>query len=94
MTASTAELCKRCHALNVVWAASSPLWNYVMRGNNIDGEALYDDMVCIPCFIYIAEVRGLTGQWRLTLDPEPEGLIYETPSGRVWDPEQFLWVTQ
>jgi hypothetical protein len=87
------EQCRHCGGRNVVWSAASPLWNYVMRGNDINGEPLHGDLVCIPCFIQIAVDAGLPEHgWRLTLVPELEGLIYETPSGRVWDPERFLWV--
>lgn len=63
-----------------------------MRGNDIDGTPIFGDMVCVSCFITLAGEAGLKGSWRLTLDPEPDGLIYQTPSGRVWDQEQFLWV--
>ena len=89
-----AETCQKCGGPNPSWAAASPLWNYVMRGNDINGQPLFGDMVCIRCFIQIAEVMSdlPAGEWRLTIHPEPDGLKYETPSGRVWDPEQFLWV--
>lgn len=87
------ERCKRCEYDNPSWSAESPLWNYVMRGNDIDGDAQFGDMVCIRCFIELAIEAGLPDHgWRLTLDPAPEGLKYETPSGRVWDKEKFLWV--
>lgn len=87
------EDCRRCGGKNVVWSAASPLWNFVMRENDINGPIKYADLVCIPCFITLAIEKGLpVVGWRLTLVPEPEGLIYETPSGRVWDPEKFLWV--
>lgn len=87
------ERCRRCGGPNVIWSAASPLWNYVMRGNDILGEAKFSDLVCMPCFVTLAVEAGLPMHgWRLTLTPEPEGLIYETPSGRVWDPERFLWV--
>lgn len=65
-----------------------------MRGNNIDGEPIYDDLVCVKCFIELAEESGIGDglHWHLHLEPEPDFLIYETPSGRVWDPMQHLWV--
>lgn len=91
--AADTEWCRRCGGPNVIWSAASPLWNLVMRGNDINGETKFADLVCMPCFITLAVEAGLsTHGWRLTLVPEPEGLIYETPSGRVWDPERFLWV--
>lgn len=87
------EYCRRCGGPNVIWAAASPLWNYVMRGNDINGESRHSDLVCIPCFIICGIQAGLPAiGWRLTIAPEPDGLIYETPSGRVWDAEKFLWV--
>lgn len=87
------EYCRRCGGKNVTWSAASPLWNFVMRENDINGPIKYSDLVCMPCFITLAIQKGLpTIGWRLTLVPEPEGLIYETPSGRVWDPKKFLWV--
>ncbi len=86
------EQCQRCGGLNLGWAAQSPLWNYVMRGNDINGDPRYGDLVCMACFVICAVEAGLPNHgWRLTLDPEPDGLIYETPSGRVWDEDQFLW---
>ena len=87
------EWCRRCDGPNVAWSAASPLWNYVMRGNDINGEARHGDLVCMTCFVVLAAEAGLPSSgWRLTLHPEPEGLAYETPTGRVWDAEQFLWV--
>lgn len=85
------EQCRKCGGDNPSWFAPSPLWNYVMRGNDIDGDPLFRDMVCIRCFIELAQRAGLSGAWRLTIDPEPDGFIYETPSGRVWDADKFLW---
>ena len=86
------ERCHRCGGENVRWSASSPLWNRVMRGNDINGEPRYRDLVCIRCFIVLAFEEGIDGTWRVSVDPEPDGLIYETPSGRVWDAERGLWV--
>lgn len=86
------ERCRRCGGSNVVWAAPSPLWNLVMRGNDINGEPFHGDLVCMPCFVVLAHGLGHRGRWRLSLDPEPEGLIKVTPSGRAWDSERWLWV--
>jgi hypothetical protein len=87
------ERCRRCGGPNVIWSAASPLWNFVMRGNDINGEPRYHDLVCMACFVRCAVEAGLPEQgWRLTLVPEPEGMIHQTPSGRTWDPERFLWV--
>lgn len=87
------ENCNRCGGPNVVWAAPSPLWNFVMRGNDINGVPLYSDLVCMTCFVILAVEAGInTTGWRLTVTPEPEDLVYETPSGRIWDENSFLWV--
>lgn len=93
-SAGPGEDCRRCGGPNVIWFAPSPLWNKVMRGNDICGDPLFNDLVCMPCFVALAAEAGVVGVWRLTADPEPEGLIYTTPSGRVWDPDRFLWVAE
>ncbi|HJP67272.1 MAG TPA: hypothetical protein VJ846_00095 [Sphingomicrobium sp.] len=46
------EECRRCGADNPAWNAPSPLWNAVMRGGSINGDPLFDDMVCATCFMY------------------------------------------
>lgn len=87
------EACRRCGGPNVVWSAPSPLWNLVMRGNDINAETQYADLVCIACFVEMSEEAGvMPKRWRVYADPEPAGLIYETPSGRVWDAERWLWM--
>lgn len=90
-TLSDDERCRRCGNENTEWVAPHPLWNYVMRGNDIDGEWRYSEIVCVRCFIVLAHEAGLDGQWRLYLAPEPDGLVYTTPSGRVWNPETWMW---
>lgn len=85
------ERCCRCDGENVVWSAPSPLWNLVMRGNDIDGDPKWGDLVCIRCFIVLAEEAGVRGRWRVSVDPEPEGLVKVTPSGRVWDERTYRW---
>lgn len=87
----TDEWCRRCSGENCVWAAPSPLWNKVMRGNDINGDTQFSDLVCMKCFVELADKLGMTGQWRLTLNPLPDDLVYETPSGRAWDWDTWLW---
>ena len=89
--ASASEDCRKCGGPNVVWFAPSPLWNYVMRENDINGPVHYADLVCVRCFIELAIEKGIAGRWRLTVDPEPDGLVKVTPSGRVWDDSSNLW---
>ena len=86
------EICGRCKGPNVIWVTPSPLWNFVMRDNDINGQTKFGDLVCIQCFIQLAELAGIRPKrWKVNADPEPVGLIYETPSGRVWDARQWLW---
>lgn len=96
------ETCNRCGDDNHAWSTASPLWNFVMRGNDINGTPRYGDLVCVGCFWECAKEVGIVGTWtlkltdegvlRLTVEPEPPELIYVTPSGRVWDPVLNLWV--
>jgi hypothetical protein len=90
-TLGSDEVCRRCGGENVLWFAPSPLWNLVMRGNDINGDALFHDLVCVRCFIVLASEAGVAGKWRLSVDPEPDGLICETPSGRIWNAARNLW---
>lgn len=91
MNAAASEACRRCGGPNFIWFAPSPLWNLVMRENDINGRIQFADLVCAGCFMQIAAELGVAGKWRLTIDPEPDELIYTTPSGRVWNPETWLW---
>ncbi len=86
-----AEACERCGHQNGVWFAPSPLWNAVMRGGCINGEPIFGDMVCAACFITLAEERGVAARFRLTAEIVNVPLQTTTPSGRVWDDEEFLW---
>jgi hypothetical protein len=92
---AASEICQRCGGPNAVvpWFVPSPLWNLVMRCNDINGDPLYGDLVCPACFLAIATEAGVAGTWRLTVDPLPDDLVTVTPSGRVWDDEAGLWVT-
>lgn len=85
------ESCRRCDGPNVAWSAPSPLWNLVMRGNDINGDPRFNDLVCPVCFVVLAAEAGVEGRWMFAVDPEPEGLVKVTPSGRVWDDVENLW---
>lgn len=87
-----AEDCDRCGRTNVVWHAPSPLWNAVMRGGSINGNPLYNDMVCLACFADIAEENHVADGWVLRARDVHVELETVTPSGRVWSEEQQLWV--
>lgn len=86
------EWCRRCGGQSVAWAAESPLWNFVMRGGSIDGTPIYDDLVCMTCFIALAQDAGVTEKWRLTTRTLPAGVEKVTPSGRRWDAQRWLWI--
>lgn len=85
------EPCNRCGGRNVNWAAPSPLWNLVMRGGSIDGPWKYAEIICIACFFELAADAGVAGRWRVSVDPEPEGMETVTPSGRTWNPVTWMW---
>lgn len=86
-------VCRRCHGPNIQWHAPSPLWNQVMRGGDINGSEILDGVVCPVCFAYLAEAgRVADGGWVLTSRRVLVELQTVTPSGRVWDEAQMLWV--
>lgn len=85
------EACRRCGAHNPPWSAPSPLWNAVMRGGSINGEALFDDMVCATCFMTLAEQAGAATLWRVSAERVNVELETVTPSGRVWNEKAGLW---
>lgn len=86
------ERCKRCGRACTVWSASSPLWNAVIRGGSINGEAKYNDMVCATCFMQLAEEQGIAAGFRVTADQINVELETTTPSGRIWSEDRQLWV--
>lgn len=86
------EACHRCGSRNPSWSASSPLWNAVMRGGSIDGDPIWDDMVCATCFMKLTEQQGIASGFRVTADQVNVELETVTPSGRIWDEERQLWV--
>jgi hypothetical protein len=86
------EACRRCGAENPAWFAPSPLWNAVMRGGSINGPWEYDEIICATCFSVLAEERGVASIWKLTAERVNVPLETVTPTGRVWDETQNLWV--
>lgn len=85
----------RCHCCNAIfapWTAPSPLWNAVMRaGGSIDGDELYDGIVCPTCFAMLAEARGLADRWRFSAQRVKVELETVTPSGRIWNEATWMW---
>lgn len=90
--ASNGEACRRCGGENPPWSAPSPLWNMVMRGGSINGESIFNDMVCARCFMELAEEKGIANLFRVYAEQVNVELETVTPSGRVWDSERWLWV--
>lgn len=83
--------CHRCKGPNFVWAAPSPLWNAVMRGGSIDGPWRYEEIICPTCFVVLAQEAGVADGWRLSAENVRVQLETTTPSGRVWNPDTWLW---
>jgi hypothetical protein len=86
--------CHRCGNPNCSWSAPSPLWNYVMRGDDINGEEMYDGIVCPTCFMLLAEDAGVARGWYLTAREVLVPLKLTTPSGRVWSESAGVWVEE
>jgi hypothetical protein len=63
-----------------------------MRGGSIDGPPIWDDMVCLTCFVILAEEAGIAQHWTLNAQTVHVELETVTPSGRVWDEEQRIYV--
>lgn len=86
------RICCRCGGSNVrAWCAPSPLWNQVMRGGDINGKDRFDGIVCPVCFAQLAEEQGIAQRWRFYAERVHVELATVTPSGRVWNPDKWLW---
>lgn len=94
LAAHPEDTCARCEGPNVSWVAPSPLWNAVMRRNNINEVDLYGGIVCPTCFTVLAEHAGIAARWVLRARDVKVELQVTTPSGRVWDDVTMLWVEE
>jgi hypothetical protein len=83
--------CAKCGGPNIIWSAPSPLWNAVMRGNDINGVDEHDGIVCPVCFAVLAQERVGASVWRFWPERVEAALTEVTPSGRVWDGVAWLW---
>lgn len=63
-----------------------------MRGGSINGESIWDDLVCATCFMVLAEEQGIASLFRVTAEIVNVELETETPSGRTWDEKSFKWI--
>ncbi|WP_155738154.1 hypothetical protein [Sphingobium yanoikuyae] len=90
--AAKAERCRCCGHENMSWYAPSPLWNAVMRGGDINGDPIYEDIVCAACFISIASKSGIASDFRVFAKNIHSAVKTRTPEGRIWDDKEWLWV--
>ena len=86
------DQCQECGRAYPAWIAPSPLWNAVMRGGSINGPWKGCECVCSTCFMLAAEEAGIAGDWKVIARKVNVELETVTPSGRVWDDAQDLWV--
>lgn len=86
------RFCNRCGGPNVhAWSAPSPLWNQVMRAGDINAPEIFGGIVCTVCFAALAEEQGIAELWRFYAERVHVELATVTPSGRVWNPQTWLW---
>lgn len=83
--------CHRCSGPNIVWSAPSPLWNKVMRGDDINGKEIFDGIVCPVCFAFLAQDAGVAFGWRMAAVDVCVELKTRTPSGRTWNQKEWMW---
>lgn len=62
-----------------------------MRGGSINGNELFDGIVCPTCFAELAAERGIASRWRFSAEQVHVALETVTPSGRIWDETNWLW---
>src|SRR6187549_3921204 len=86
------DYCHRCGGPNTIWDAPSPLWNEVMRGGDINGNWQFDEIICPTCFMILAEKAGIATGFRVVATQVKKDLQTVTPSGRVWDEKEWMWV--
>lgn len=63
------DYCHRCFETNVSWYVDTPEWTDVMRGGDPDGWGRWQEIICIPCFIALADAHYGNGQaWTMARD--------------------------
>lgn len=62
------DFCHRCGHPNVSWYIDSLTWNQVMRGGDEWAWGAWAEIICIPCFIELAELHYGGGVWRVVRD--------------------------
>lgn len=84
--------CHRCNGPNFVWVAPSPLWNKVMRDDDINSKEKYNGIVCPTCFAVLCLEQGVAESFRFYPTVLNKSLKFVTPSGRIWDSKKWMWV--
>jgi len=69
------EFCHRCGCPNVSWYVDSLVWNDVMRGGSPEGWGDWQEIICVPCFMELAEAHYGACTWRIIREP---GSLSET----------------
>lgn len=87
------DWCHRCKGPNVQWTAPSPSWNQVVRDGDIRNKDKFDGIVCPTCFAILAEEAGIARSWKFYAENVMVPLQEVTPSGLLWNPEKWMWVT-
>lgn len=85
-------ICERCGCNYHPWIAPSPLWNAIMREGSINGPWKGCELICPTCFIAEGEASGAATGWKVIARTVNVELETVTPSGRIWDDAQDLWV--
>lgn len=85
------DWCHRCGGDNISWSAPSPLWNRIMRGDNVGGKEPWDGIICPTCFAVLTEQEGVGKMWLLFPQVVLAELKVVTPDGRAWNPDTWKW---
>ena len=62
------DFCHRCGHKNVSWYIDGSTWADVMRSGDPLSWGRWQEIICIPCFIELAEERAGGCAWRITRD--------------------------
>lgn len=63
------DFCHRCGNRNVTWATDGDTWNTVMRDGGRAEFGPWHEIICIPCFTELADLRAGRGcSWRIWMD--------------------------
>ncbi len=61
--------CHRCGCRNLTWWTDPETWNPVMRPAGVDTRWHWNEIICMPCFTELADLRaGRSLSWRIVRD--------------------------